>query len=61
MKELSKEGHGCIYVACEAGIMGDIRQHSIGKRSVDVAPVTTRGYWKHGTVNHPGNDYGAGS
>lgn len=56
--ELPKEGRGCIYVACEAGIMRDMRKHFIGERGIDPTQVTTRGYWKQSAVNHPDNDYG---
>jgi len=56
--ELPKEGRGCVYVACEAGIMRDMRKHFIEKRGIDPAQVTTRGYWKQSAVNHPDNDYG---
>lgn len=56
--EFPKEGRGCIYVACEAGIMRDMRKHFIGERGIDPTQVTTRGYWKQSAVNHPDNDYG---
>ena len=59
--ELPKEGRGCIYVACEAEIMRDMRKHFIAERGIDPTQVTARGYWKQSAVNHPDNDYGVGA
>ena len=52
------QGHGRIWVSCEATIMREIRRHFIEERRVPRSMLRTQGYWKAGTVNHPDHDMG---
>jgi NADPH-dependent ferric siderophore reductase len=47
-----------IWVACESGVMRDIRRHLTRDRGIPVSQLVTRGYWRRGEVNHPDHDYG---
>lgn len=51
-------GSGAIYVACEADAMRRIRRQLLVERAMTRESVTTRGYWKHGSTDHPDRDYG---
>lgn len=51
-------GHGGIYVACEAEAMRRIRRQLLLERGVPREWLTTRGYWKQGSTDHPDRDYG---
>lgn len=51
-------GNGRIYVACEAGAMRRIRAHLLTDKTINREHLTTRGYWKLGSVDHPDGDYG---
>jgi len=51
-------GSGRVYVACEAGAMRRIRTHLLTDRTFSREHLTTRGYWKLGSVDHPDGDYG---
>ncbi|ONH24459.1 NADPH-dependent ferric siderophore reductase [Pseudofrankia asymbiotica] len=46
------------WAACEAGAVRRIRQHLLTEKRVPAAALTTRGYWRLGTMNHPDHDYG---
>jgi NADPH-dependent ferric siderophore reductase len=56
--KLPPEDSTRVFVACEAGVMRDIRRALIQDRSLDKRQVFTHGYWKLGVVNHPDNDRG---
>jgi NADPH-dependent ferric siderophore reductase len=47
-----------IWVACESGVMRDIRRHLSRERGIPVSQLVTRGYWRRGETNHPDHDYG---
>jgi NADPH-dependent ferric siderophore reductase len=47
-----------IWVACESGVMRDIRRHLTRDRGIPVSQLVTRGYWRRGETNHPDHDYG---
>jgi NADPH-dependent ferric siderophore reductase len=51
-------GNGRIFVACEAGVMREIRRHLLYERRLDRGMVYTHGYWKQGEANHPDHDLG---
>jgi len=51
-------GSGRVYVACESGAMRRIRAHLLTDKTVNREHLTTRGYWKLGSVDHPDGDYG---
>jgi NADPH-dependent ferric siderophore reductase len=46
------------FVACEASAMRAIRRHLLYDRSIESVDLSTRGYWKLGTENHPDHDTG---
>jgi NADPH-dependent ferric siderophore reductase len=50
----------CVWVACEAGAVRRLRHHFLATADPALAPsaLTTRGYWREGTENHPDHDYG---
>lgn len=52
------KGEGRAWVACEAGVMRNIRRHLINDRAMDRAAINTQGYWKAGAANHPDHDTG---
>ncbi|WP_051367103.1 siderophore-interacting protein [Hamadaea tsunoensis] len=54
--DLSEGTHA--WVACEAGAMRRIRGLFLGERGLPRASLTSRGYWRLGTANHPDHDYG---
>jgi NADPH-dependent ferric siderophore reductase len=47
-----------VWVACEAAAMRGIRRHLLAERGLPAPTLTTRGYWRLGTANHPDHDYG---
>jgi NADPH-dependent ferric siderophore reductase len=47
-----------VFVACEAGVMRDIRRYLMLERGLPREAFHTHGYWKLGTVNHPDHDLG---
>ena len=47
-----------VWVACEAGVVRQIRTYLLAERSLPRDRVTTRGYWRLGEANHPDHDYG---
>jgi NADPH-dependent ferric siderophore reductase len=47
---------GQIWVAGEAGSIRRVRATLLSQRSAE--EITTRGYWRQGTQNHPDHDYG---
>lgn len=49
-----------VWVACEAAAVRRIRKHFLAERGLEPSSVTTRGYWRLGTANHPDHDYGDG-
>jgi NADPH-dependent ferric siderophore reductase len=51
-------GRGRVFVACEAGVMRDVRKHLLYERKLDRGMVYTHGYWKQGEANHPDHDLG---
>jgi len=51
-------GEGRVYVACEADAMRGIRRHLLKERALPREWITTRGYWKRGSTDHPDRDYG---
>jgi len=51
-------GHGQVWIACEAQAMRRIRAHLLHERGLDPASLYTRGYWQAGEANHPDHDYG---
>jgi NADPH-dependent ferric siderophore reductase len=58
MRDVVLPEGGRIFVACEAGIMRDIRKHFMIERGLDRAAFHTHGYWKLGASNHPDHDLG---
>lgn len=46
------------FVACEAGVMRDIRRHLMLDRGLPREAFHTHGYWKLGAANHPDHDLG---
>jgi NADPH-dependent ferric siderophore reductase len=58
LRELSLPDGARIFVACEAGVMRDIRRHLLLERGLDCAAIHTHGYWKAGVANHPDHDLG---
>lgn len=52
------QGHGRIYVACEADAMRRIRRHLVSERAFPRDHLVTRGYWRLGETDHPDRDYG---
>jgi NADPH-dependent ferric siderophore reductase len=55
--ELPSDG-GRVFVACEAGVMRDIRRHLLYERGLPKERLHSHGYWKHGEANHPDHDLG---
>jgi NADPH-dependent ferric siderophore reductase len=51
-------GDGRVFVACEAGVMRDIRRHLLYERGLSRDVIHTHGYWKYGAENHPDHDLG---
>jgi NADPH-dependent ferric siderophore reductase len=51
-------GKGRVFVACEAGVMREIRRHVLYERGLSREQVYTHGYWKQGEANHPDHDLG---
>lgn len=51
-------GTGAVYVACEAEAMRRIRRQLLLERALPREWLTTRGYWKQGSTDHPDRDYG---
>jgi NADPH-dependent ferric siderophore reductase len=47
-----------VFVACEAGVMRDIRRHLMAERGLERSAFHTHGYWKLGAANHPDHDLG---
>ncbi|HLF80112.1 MAG TPA: siderophore-interacting protein [Dehalococcoidia bacterium] len=58
MREVALPEGGRIFVACEAGVMRDIRKHLMLERGLDRTSFHTQGYWKLGASNHPDHDLG---
>ena len=58
MREAALPEGGRIFVACEAGVMRDIRKHLMLERGLDRTSFHTQGYWKLGASNHPDHDLG---
>ena len=52
------QGHGRIWVSCEATVMREIRRHFLEERGLPRSMLRTQGYWKAGTINHPDHDMG---
>jgi NADPH-dependent ferric siderophore reductase len=52
------DGHGEIWVGCEAGAMRSIRRHLLLERGLSSRDVYTRAYWKRGAVAHTDHDMG---
>lgn len=52
------EDLGGVWVACEAGIMRNIRKYLLYERHIARELLVTRGYWKAGEANHPDHDMG---
>jgi NADPH-dependent ferric siderophore reductase len=52
------EGNGRVFVACEASVMRDIRNHLLYQRGFSSGAIHTHGYWKYGEANHPDHDLG---
>lgn len=52
------DGHGQVWIACEAQAMRRIRAHLLQERGLAPAALYTRGYWQAGAANHPDHDYG---
>lgn len=50
--------HGAVWVAAEAAVIRGIRRDLLATGRVDPERLTTRGYWRRGTVNHPDHDHG---
>ncbi|WP_035931162.1 siderophore-interacting protein [Pseudofrankia saprophytica] len=46
------------WAACETGAVRTIRRHLLTEKGVPASALTTRGYWRLGTTNHPDHDYG---
>lgn len=46
------------WIACEAGIMRNIRRHLLYEVNFPREALVTRGYWKAGIANHPDHDMG---
>ncbi|HVX47123.1 MAG TPA: siderophore-interacting protein [Mycobacteriales bacterium] len=55
--EASVAGDTGIWVGCEAASMRRIRRHFLDA-GIDRRRLTTRGYWRQGTPNHPDHDHG---
>jgi NADPH-dependent ferric siderophore reductase len=51
-------GHGRVWVATEAAAVRRVREHLLVERGLAAPRVTTRGYWRVGTPNHPDHDDG---
>lgn len=47
-----------VFVACEAGIMRNIRRYLLQERGLAREAIHTHGYWKRGVENHPDHDLG---
>jgi NADPH-dependent ferric siderophore reductase len=47
-----------VFVACEAGVMRDIRRQLLLERGLPRESIHTHGYWKAGEANHPDHDLG---
>lgn len=58
IRELSMPEDGRFFVACEAGVMRDIRRHLMLERGLTREAFHTHGYWKLGAANHPDHDLG---
>jgi NADPH-dependent ferric siderophore reductase len=52
------QGDARVWVACEAGIMRQIRKHLLEEWHFDPSTIVTRGYWKRGEPNYRDGDYG---
>ena len=52
------DGDTRVFVACEAGVMREIRRYLLNERQMDRSQVYTHGYWKLGEANHPDGDRG---
>ena len=52
------EGNGRAWVACEAGVMRNLRRHLLNERGMSRPAISTQGYWKVGAANHPDHDTG---
>ncbi len=61
IRELELSPDARYWVACEAGVMRDIRRNLLTEHYVPAAHLLTRGYWKRATANHPDHDYGQDS
>jgi NADPH-dependent ferric siderophore reductase len=58
VRELDLSSEARIFVACEAGVMREIRRLLLLERGLDRASIHTHGYWKAGVANHPDHDLG---
>ena len=58
IRELTMPDGARLFVACEAGVMRDIRRHLISERNLPREVFHTHGYWKLGAANHPDHDLG---
>jgi NADPH-dependent ferric siderophore reductase len=47
-----------VWVACEAGVMRQVRKHLLDVLRLDPSAIVTRGYWKEGEPNYRDGDYG---
>jgi NADPH-dependent ferric siderophore reductase len=56
--EMSLPEDARVFVACEAGVMRDIRRSLLAERGLPRASFHTHGYWKAGVANHPDHDLG---
>ena len=45
-------GKGFVWVACETGIMRELRRHFIEERGLDSSVLRTQGYWKAGAADY---------
>ncbi len=58
LRELELSPDAQYWVACEAGVMREIRRNLLNEHHVPAGNLLTRGYWKRATANHPDHDYG---
>jgi NADPH-dependent ferric siderophore reductase len=47
-----------VWIACEAGAVRRLRALFLTERGWPRAALTSRGYWRSGTADHPDHDYG---
>jgi NADPH-dependent ferric siderophore reductase len=47
-----------VWVACESSAVRGLRSYFLTERDWPRTALTSRGYWRAGTANHPDHDYG---